>query len=151
MKERLQILLKKENLSPVKFSEIVGVQRSAVSHILSGRNNPSLEVIQKILKNFPHISSDWLITGNGEIYRADQEVKVKPPSNKPTGLFDTIKEEPGITYVTNAGSAEKDENEKPDNQSQKKENLSVETNQNVERIVVFYANGTFKEYKPTDN
>ncbi|TCO09240.1 helix-turn-helix domain-containing protein [Natronoflexus pectinivorans] len=151
MKERLQILIKKENLSPVKFSEIVGVQRSAVSHILSGRNNPSLDVIQKILRNFPHISSDWLITGNGEMYRTNIEVDAKQPSNKPTGLFDTIKEEPVITYVTNKNAAKNDVIEKPNVTPQQKENISIAKDQDVERIVVFYTNGTFKEYKPANH
>ncbi|MFO7999630.1 MAG: helix-turn-helix transcriptional regulator [Marinilabilia sp.] len=65
MKDRLQEILTKEHLTPARFAELVGVQRSSVSHILSGRNKPSLDFIQKILTHFGHINPDWLITGKG--------------------------------------------------------------------------------------
>lgn len=71
MKDRLQEILKKEHLTPARFAELVGVQRSSVSHILSGRNNPSLDFLQKILASFEHINPDWLITGNGPYKRSD--------------------------------------------------------------------------------
>ena len=71
MKDRLQEILKQEHLTPARFAELVGVQRSSVSYILSGRNNPSLEFLQKILASFEHINPDWLITGNGPYKRTD--------------------------------------------------------------------------------
>src|SRR5690554_5028947 len=89
MKDRIQILLDKESLQPSRFAEIIGVQRSSISHILSGRNNPSFDMIQSILKNFPQINPDWLILGEGEIYRATiqkklfyEEKEIKVPDNE---------------------------------------------------------------------
>ena len=67
MKDRIIQLLNSEGLSASKFADIIGVQRSSMSHILSGRNNPSLDFIQKIMRSFPHISGDWLIPGSGEM------------------------------------------------------------------------------------
>jgi plasmid maintenance system antidote protein VapI len=58
-------------VSPKRFAEILGIERSNVSHIMSGRNNPSLTVVQKILKNFPDISSDWLLFGEGNMLKAN--------------------------------------------------------------------------------
>ncbi len=67
MKDRIIQLLNSEGLSASKFADIIGVQRSSMSHILSGRNNHSLDFIQKIMRSFPHINGDWLISGSGEM------------------------------------------------------------------------------------
>lgn len=68
MEERLLKLLDTEQLSPSKFADIIGVQRSSVSHILSGRNKPSFDFMQKTLKAFPLLNADWLIIGEGDMY-----------------------------------------------------------------------------------
>ena len=60
MNNRIQLILKTKDISASKFADEIGVQRSSISHILSGRNNPSLDFIQKILKRFPDINSDWI-------------------------------------------------------------------------------------------
>jgi transcriptional regulator with XRE-family HTH domain len=65
LKERIEKILAEYQLSPSRFADDIGIQRSGVSHILSGRNKPSLELIQKILARYPDISSDWLVQGNG--------------------------------------------------------------------------------------
>ncbi len=65
--DRIELILKEYNLSPSAFSDLIQVQRSAMSHILSRRNRPSLDVIQKILKEFPDINSQWLLTGLGKM------------------------------------------------------------------------------------
>jgi transcriptional regulator with XRE-family HTH domain len=69
MKQRLHTLLATEKLTSSKFADLLGVNRSSISHLLSGRNNPSLEFLQKILVKFPHINPDWLLLGQGEMYR----------------------------------------------------------------------------------
>jgi transcriptional regulator with XRE-family HTH domain len=68
MEDRLLKLLDTEQLSSSKFADIIGVQRSSVSHILSGRNKPSFDFIQKTLKAFPLLNADWLIIGDGDMY-----------------------------------------------------------------------------------
>jgi len=50
-----------KNLSPSKFADEIGVQRSSISHILSGRNKPSLDIVQKIIRRYPEIGTDWLL------------------------------------------------------------------------------------------
>src|SRR4028119_2173636 len=50
-----------KNLSPSKFADEIGVQRSSISHILSGRNKPSLDIVQKIIRRFPELGTDWLV------------------------------------------------------------------------------------------
>jgi transcriptional regulator with XRE-family HTH domain len=69
-----------KNISPIQFASIIGVQRSGISHILSGRNKPSLDFIQKILAKFPDINADWLVQGIGEMQKGDKtnQVEKKP-------------------------------------------------------------------------
>ena len=68
MENRIQKIIETLGVSLNAFAHEIGVNRSTVSHILTGRNKPSLEVLQKILKRFPDLSSDWLLLGNGGMY-----------------------------------------------------------------------------------
>ncbi|MFO7844898.1 MAG: helix-turn-helix transcriptional regulator, partial [Bacteroidales bacterium] len=68
MKERILALLKEKQISATKLAEIIDVQRSSISHILSGRNKPSFDFIEKILMAYPDLNAQWLITGKGEMY-----------------------------------------------------------------------------------
>lgn len=65
--DRFKYLMKLNNLSASAFAEKIGVQPSSISHVLSGRNKPSLEFVQKVLVQFPKVSADWLLTGNTKI------------------------------------------------------------------------------------
>ena len=66
-RERLELLMKCYDLSPSQFAEKTGIQRASVSHIISGRNKPSLEVMLKVYDAFPGIDMKWLMTGVGEV------------------------------------------------------------------------------------
>jgi transcriptional regulator with XRE-family HTH domain len=63
MTDRFKVLLDQLNLSPSEFADRIGVQRSSISHVLSGRNKPSIDFLEKILNVFPDIDTTWLITG----------------------------------------------------------------------------------------
>ena len=135
MKERLQKIISAENLSSAKFAEIIGVQRSSISHFLSGRNKPSYDVISSIMVKFPKINPDWLITGKGDMYR-------KPVQ---TSLFDQVSsviktEEKGKNEILS---------EIPDKKTNtfKRDENRIFTKE-VERVIVFYKDKTFNEYKP---
>ena len=65
-RERIELLMKSYDLSPSQFAERTGIQRASVSHILSGRNKPSLEVMLKVYDAFPGVDMKWLMTGVGE-------------------------------------------------------------------------------------
>ena len=73
MTERIIALMDYFHMTPGQFADRISVQRSSISHLLSGRNKPSLEFIQKVLRQFPEINSDWLILGNGEMINMHQE------------------------------------------------------------------------------
>lgn len=67
---RLKEVMKYYNESAASFSEKIGVQRSSISHILSGRNKPSLEFIMKILSSYQEVDLYWLLNGKGAFPKA---------------------------------------------------------------------------------
>ena len=77
---RLLKILENKNLSASQFAEKIGVQRSSVSHILSGRNKPSLDFIIKIITVFSDISLDWLIKGvkSDKTINIQKEISILP-------------------------------------------------------------------------
>ena len=82
-RERIELLMKCYDLSPSQFAERTGIQRASVSHIISGRNKPSLEVMLKIYDAFPGVDMKWLMTGVGEVpvRQAAQEVEDALPTD----------------------------------------------------------------------
>ena len=133
MQEQIQEILTKERLSSSQFADRIGVQRSSVSHVLSGRNKPGFDFIQKILVAFPEINGDWLITGLGEMY------KKKSPSGD---LFEAKNE------IQTPDNVEKIER-KPVSLNIKKpekEEDKVLKRHEIERVIVFYTDRTFREY-----
>ena len=72
MKDRISLLIKAKNLTAAQFADEIGVQKSSISHILSGRNNASLDFIQKILLCYPEVSMDWILFGKGPIFRSSE-------------------------------------------------------------------------------
>ena len=81
MVERIRTLLETRLLTPTQFADLIGVARPIVSHILSGRNKPSLEVVQRILAALPELSMPWLLNGTGTMYSA-AEASVPPPTRE---------------------------------------------------------------------
>lgn len=80
MIDRINVILKSKNITSSQLAEKIGIQPSGMSHILKGRNNPSLDFVKKVLTAYPEISPDWLLFGNGEMLRASESPKV--PENK---------------------------------------------------------------------
>jgi transcriptional regulator with XRE-family HTH domain len=76
--ERIKKIMQLEQLNSAQFALEIGINGSSLSHILNGRNKPSLEVLKKILSRYPNISSDWLILGIGSISRS--ETKSQTPT-----------------------------------------------------------------------
>lgn len=57
------MIMDSHKLNAGSFADRIGVQRSNVSHVLSGRNKPSFDFIEKLLLAFPRVSAEWLFTG----------------------------------------------------------------------------------------
>lgn len=80
MKVRLSKIMSDAGLNASQFADAVGIQRAAVSHIMAGRNNPSLDVISKVLTSFSYINPDWLLFGTGAMKREADSKNSKPQS-----------------------------------------------------------------------
>ena len=74
--DRLEKIMKFYGLSASGFADKVGVQRSSISHILSGRNKPSLDFIMKVLSSFDEVDLYWLLNGKGQ-FPSEPEKKTK--------------------------------------------------------------------------
>jgi len=147
MKERLLLFLNSENISATTLADEIGVQRSSISHIISGRNNPSYDFIYKIISRYDHLDAEWLITGKGEMYKQVQQFKVTNNESE----VKTPNERIGLFNVNNESGKESNEALTKDDSpvvNAKKE--KVTNVNNVEKIVYFYKNGTFREYNPSE-
>ena len=73
MVERIKLVMEYKQLTPAQFAEAIGINRSNLTHIFSGRNLPSLELVRKILTTFPDISTEWLIMNVGNMLSSANE------------------------------------------------------------------------------
>ncbi|MDR1974918.1 MAG: helix-turn-helix domain-containing protein [Bacteroidales bacterium] len=77
MQKRIELILETENLTVSQFSDRIGIQRSGMSHILVGRNKPSLDFVMKVLQSFPDLNTDWLLFGKGTMYDKNAQTDVQ--------------------------------------------------------------------------
>jgi transcriptional regulator with XRE-family HTH domain len=152
MKERILQFLALENLSPTRFADQLGVQRSGVSHILAGRNKPSYDFIEKMLLTFPNVSAEWLLLGKGEMYKAAAGTGATT-TPQPLSLFEDSSEKKVAVSVAPPNG--KNENEKTGTEKAalkkaiESQNVAVQkTEKTVEAITIFYADKTFCTYQP---
>ncbi len=145
--------MERENLSPTKFAEILKIQPSNISHLLSGRNKPSFELLQKITEAFPNISGDWLLTGQGNYVKGTNTTTLKSPIsgefNKVPSLFDQIKPISAITPVIPPdldviGIKPPVNTEKTSSASQQ----LIPNPEKVKKIIIIYDDNSFEELNP---
>ncbi len=132
MKDRLLKIIKHYSLTSSRFADELGVQRSGISHIISGRNQPSYDFIVKLMKLYPEINPDWLLMGSGSMFRTPVSIKTSPEPD----LFNQIKADIPKKPVENSGTGNPGIVEKVTNVTQ------------IQQIVIFYPDGTFKPYLP---
>ena len=107
MNRRFQTILDLENLSPAQLADRLGVQRSGISHILSGRNRPSFELLQRVVQSFPEISAEWLITGNGKPLKEQNQAAASGAASSATSSAANSRSSgttPSISPSTTSGS-----------------------------------------------
>ena len=84
IKNRIDMIRQKKGMNLADFAEAIGVGRATITHISQGRNNPSLDVIMKIINRFPDISIQWLLNGRGEMEDEQPFQAVHSPSSLPS-------------------------------------------------------------------
>ena len=134
----------RENLTAARLAEIVGVQPSAISHILSGRNYPRFDFIASFLKAFPNLNARWFLLGEGDIYNnliplkkstAAHQDNNEPPARMPVVSLDykPHEETPSPTVIDST-----------DNHETK---IISSKGKSIEKIIVFHSDGTFSLYE----
>jgi len=149
MKERLIQLLEKERISSAEFADRIGVQRSNVSHILNGRNNPGFSFIQKVLETFPRVNSRWLITGEGNMESSAFVVSKAVEKDLFTANQAPIKEPINQNVKEPESHIEKQVEKEQYQPFEPKVNL-LSRKKNVIRVMLFYDDFTFDDFSPTD-
>lgn len=111
--KRIEKILSFYGISATAFAQAIDFNRSTISHIISGRNKPSLEFVLKVVNTFPEVELYWLLNGKGSFpTQQDSIVPISEVKQKPTPKVD------------------------------------VNTSPAIDRIVIFYKDGSFKEYLP---
>jgi transcriptional regulator with XRE-family HTH domain len=123
--KRLQKILDFYGVTATLFSEKIAFNRSTISHLLSGRNKPSLEFVMKVLQTYPEVDLYWLLYGKGSFPTPLNKVNTQI---KATSKQNTL---PGVEA----------ENSVFENMALKNSNTSA-----IERIILCYKDGTFKQY-----
>ena len=77
MNLRIKKWIEKEGLKSSQFADKIGVNRATISHILSGRNKPSVDFLEKLIFSYPDLDANWLITGIGYMYKTKEQKDVK--------------------------------------------------------------------------
>ncbi|MCD7899091.1 MAG: helix-turn-helix domain-containing protein [Bacteroides sp.] len=88
IKDRINLVMENENMKSGTFAESLGMIQSTLSHILTGRNKPSLEVIMKIHKKYPYINLEWLLYGTGEMMAEEKSPSSSISQGNLPSLFD---------------------------------------------------------------
>ncbi|MBO4465165.1 MAG: helix-turn-helix transcriptional regulator [Bacteroidales bacterium] len=147
MNLRLQQFINAENITQSELADTIGVARGSISHILSGRNKPSFDLIEKMAVCYPALNIEWLITGKGKMYKNHATVVQEGD------LFDFADDEneaPQDDYTIE----EAKENMagmtairvKPPKATALNRKLQQVKNQRIiSRILVFFDDGTFQE------
>lgn len=131
MKERILKVMETEGYSQAQFAAEIGIQRAAMSHIISGRNNPSLDVLLKILRRFPSVSTDWLLFGNGPMTKSAQPAE--PAENT------AVTTDSNVAFADSIASSLVHQ--------EKERVVTVEKPaKTISKIMVFYTDNTFDTY-----
>jgi transcriptional regulator with XRE-family HTH domain len=175
MKDRIAHILKTKNLTATKFADDLDVQRSGISHILSGRNNPSLDFVIKIKETYPEFSLDWLLMGKGPATISPTDGPKQMP--KDYLLFDQRDESNVESFQNRVAKAEPDDSNerKQENIEGRNQDMAAQSGQGqvgsntkipseltvqkgldgdkhpkIARIIVFYEDKTFDSYNPVE-
>jgi transcriptional regulator with XRE-family HTH domain len=141
MKDQLIKIMAHFNITATRFADEIGVQRSSISHILSGRNKPSYDFILRVIEKYTSLNPSWLLTGKGNMIivteddskpnntEGDQQSELFIPDSKPDS--DNIQQpEKEINHIVDISKQQKDVT---------KVNI-------IDSIILLYTDGTFFQY-----
>ena len=130
MKDRIQKYIDYKNIAAGELATILEVQRSNISHILNGRNKPGASFIEKLLLNFPDLNARWLLTGQGEMV---------------DGALQAVKTEVQ-PEVQSKGKGQKISPAPVEVEKEDKTKTNSINNKTIDKVVLLYKDGTFKDF-----
>ncbi len=143
--QRIKEIIEHENLNQATFAELANINKSTLSHVLTGRNQPSAAVLQKIIERFPHYRYDWLISGEPPMVK--EEYREQQAKKHRVSLFNETAEQSvdgyrhlGTAKETIADTAKKDVHSLVEN--------AIVAEKSVEKIIVYYKDNTFQVFVP---
>lgn len=152
LNKRIEQIIIDKGLSPSYFADTIGIQRSSISHILSGRNKPSLDIIQRILKIFPDIDRDWLLFDSEIPQQNTPQINRQQPVNQANtsqSLFEQTPRESPKSFLTEPVVVKSSVNMPIKRKIERPTVPSVSSDKQIERIMIFYTDGTFEEKRPS--
>lgn len=150
--KRIEKIMNHYAISASSFADHMGVGRSSISHILSGRNKPSLDFVMRIVEAYPEVSLQWLLYNEGT-FPAASNTEISEGSNPSASTLP----ESNKTIVSDQDLFSNSENLEDEKQESIKESIATieetspvkaNSDQAIEKIVVFYKDGTFLSYNP---
>lgn len=120
---RIEMVIEHLELSVSAFADEIGVQRSSMSHLLNGRNKPSLDFVMKLVDTYPEIKLDWLLKGKGNFPETDN-IEEEPVAKKTNLEIENFKIEP----------------------TKRESVIAQKTTKEPYKIVMFYSDGTFDTF-----
>jgi len=129
---RIEAVIEHLDLSVSAFADEIGVQRSSISHLLNGRNKPSLDFVMKLVSTYPEVGLDWLLKGEGSFPKKTSD-QIKEEANRNT--------EETVEQVTDA----------VDVKTPPTINKTSKHNKEPYKIVMFYPDGTFATFNPKND
>lgn len=164
--QRVLDVMKEVGMNATQFSQAIGVQRAAISHIMLSRNNPSVDMIAKIVERFKMINPGWLLTGNGQMKLASvdavdvieenqtsDKVQSNPVVNptKEWSLFDQEENIPTtISFTDEISSGEAVEVPQEINKIIEKEVVVYKERpvKTIDKLLIFYSDHTYETFIP---
>lgn len=135
---RLQEIIEYYDLTASSFADKIEVGRSSISHLLSGRNKPSLEFVMKIVKTFPEVELYWLLNGKGSFPKAENTSPKKTPS-----YYSKKDQVPAQNFENDLFSESVQVNEIGKAVS----SFPSKTDKKISRVIIFYEDGTFDAFE----
>ncbi|MBQ4819137.1 helix-turn-helix transcriptional regulator [Aquimarina sp. MMG016] len=148
--KRIQKIMDFYNVSASSFADYMGVGRSSISHILSGRNRPSLDFVMKIVDAYTDVELDWLLYGKGVFPKSEnkpltQETVQSTPTTPASEPLPPTQQTEQDLFSTTITETEVSKTQGPLQENTKR---SITGENKIDRVLIFYTDGTFDEYSP---
>ncbi len=149
LKDRIAHIMRSKNLTAAQFADQLEVQRSGISHLLSGRNKPSLDFVLKLKETFPEYSLDWIILGKGPVTVSsslsepkDQSLFDFDPSQAKVQPEEKASEQDSLKITVNQSFTNKKSS------AELEEDLENNLQKEIVRIILIYSDNTFEPLDP---